>query len=273
MNLDSLVATNRDYVSILQATDTHLLADAESTLLGVKTDAYFNTILRTAFSEQSHFDLVILSGDLSQDASPASYRRMLATLEEYNAPCLCLPGNHDDTALMKAVFNLPAIQWRRQLTIGSWQIVTLNSQIPGDAAGHLSEDELHALESCLQERPAANALVAVHHHAVPSGSSWMDSMIINNRDELLNLLARYSQVKGLISGHIHQEQDTTVDEIRVLATPSTCFQFTPKTDRFSLDTTAPGYRTLRLYSDGHIETKVHRLPGSLSELQRDVGGY
>ncbi|MGZ5008236.1 MAG: phosphodiesterase, partial [Methylobacter sp.] len=60
---------------------------------------------------------------------------------------------------------------------------------------------------------------------------------------------------------------------RVLGAPSTCFQFTPETDEFSVSNTAPGYRLIELYADGRVESEVIRLPDLLTELQVSKEGY
>jgi Icc protein len=101
----------------------------------------------------------------------------------------------------------------------------------------------------------------------------MDTMIIENSEAFLAITKRYPQVKAITTGHIHQVMDITTESIRVLGTPSTCFQFTPKSNVFSLDTTAPGYRSIKLYADGKIETEITRLSGPLLGLQMDTQGY
>ena len=44
----------------------------------------------------------------------------------------------------------------------------------------------------------------------------------------------------------------------LLGTPSTCFQFRPRSAAFSIDDAAPGHRWLHLFSDGRVGTEVGR---------------
>jgi Icc protein len=67
--------------------------------------------------------------------------------------------------------------------------------------------------------------------------------------------------------------DQSAGGVRVLGTPSTCFQFKPDSHDFGLDITSPGYRTIDLYADGGIETQVVRLPEPLVGLQFNSQGY
>lgn len=267
------MTNNTACISILQLSDLHILAVPEDKMMGINTEHYFRVCLKKAFTERYHFDLILLTGDLAQEPSPASYRRILSTLEAYQTPCLCLPGNHDDYELMQQILNTDRINCRKQVLLGNWQLISLNSQIPGEPGGRLSNEELNFLENCLSENPDHYALIAVHHHCLETKSPWMDTMIIENSQELLTVVDKYPQVKAITTGHIHQVMDVKTATLRVLGAPSTCFQFTPETSEFSVSDTAPGYRLIELYADGRVESEVIRLLEPLTELQANVHGY
>jgi Icc protein len=260
-------------LSILQITDLHILPDLDETFLGINTEYYFHAVLELAFAEHHHFDLILLTGDLAQHPSPASYQRILNSLEVHNTPCICLPGNHDDYQLMQQIFNTSLVSCKKRIFLGNWQLICLNSQIPGEPGGRLSKEELLFLEDCLIGNPNHHALIAVHHHCLETKSAWMDTMIIENSQELLAIINQYPQTKAITTGHIHQDMDITIGGVRFLGTPSTCFQFKPESKTFSLDTTAPGYRLIKLYEDGRIESGITRLSEQLSGLQIDTQGY
>jgi 3',5'-cyclic-AMP phosphodiesterase len=264
---------NPVHLSILQITDMHILRNTGETLVGIDTEHYFHAVLELAFSTHAHFDLVLVTGDLAQSPCQASYQRILNRLEAYRTPCLCLPGNHDNFALMQQILNTDIVSCRKQTLLGNWQIICLNSQIIGSAGGRLAKDELLLLERCLSDYPTHHTLIAVHHHCLPTDSAWMDTMVIENHDEFLAIIQHHPQVKVITTGHIHQLMDTTIASVRVLGTPSTCFQFTPKSRKFGIDTTAPGYRVIQLYADGQIESTITRLPEPLSGLQNNTKGY
>ncbi|MDI1293167.1 MAG: 3',5'-cyclic-AMP phosphodiesterase [Methylobacter sp.] len=272
---------NSACLSILQLSDLHILAAPEDKLLGINTEHYFHACLeqairlrsRQAFAEKRHFDLILLTGDLAQDPCAASYRRILNSLEVYETPCICLPGNHDDYELMQQVFNTDSIHCRKQVFLDNWQLISLNSQIPGKPGGHLSNEELAFLESCLSENPNCYALIAVHHHCLETKSSWMDTMIIDNSRELWAIVDKYPQVKAITTGHIHQILDIKTASLRVLGVPSTCFQFVPGSTEFAVNDTAPGYRLLELYADGRVESEVIRLAEPVAGLQTNLHEY
>jgi Icc protein len=260
--------------SILQLSDLHIMEASENTLLGINTEHYFQACIEQAFSEvERPFDLILLTGDLAQDPCLESYRRILNTVGTYKTPCLCLPGNHDDYGLMQQIFNTDKINCQKQVLFDNWQLISLNSQIPLEAGGRLSKEELVFLENCLSENPSDYALIALHHHCLKTNSPWMDTMILENTRELLAIADKYPQVKAITHGHVHQVMDIHTATYRVLGAPSTCFQFVPETPEFSVDDTAPGYRLIDLYADGRVETEVIRLPEQLLGLQINKHGY
>jgi Icc protein len=265
--------TQPSSLSILQISDLHIMPNSGEKMLGINTEFYFQSILKHAHSHRDHYDLILVSGDLVQEPCRSSYQRIREQLEHYRTECICLPGNHDDDSLMRKVLNNGSISCGKQRLFDHWQLLCLNSRIPGQPGGYLAEDELAFLESQLKSRPDLFAIVAVHHHCLPTGSDWLDTMIITNSSRLFEVLEPYPQVKAVITGHIHQEMDITVQSIRVLATPSTCFQFKPNCRDFTLDTSMPGYRIIELFPDGRIFTQVQRLPGKLMEVDDQSPGY
>ena len=263
-------------ISILQLTDQHIMAAADDKLLGINTDYYFQACLKQAVDlrgQQAPFDLILLTGDLAQAPCVASYRRILNHLVIYPIPCVCLPGNHDDFELMQQILNTQSVSCQKKAVLHNWQVICLNSQKQDDAAGYLTNDELQFLEYSLTNNPQYHALIAVHHHCLATQSLWMDTMIIENSRALWAIIDQCPQVKAIITGHIHQTMDKKVNAVRVLGTPSTCFQFTPGSSDFCIDDTAPGYRTIELYSDGRIESEVVRLAEPFVGLMSDCHGY
>jgi Icc protein len=260
-------------LSLLQLTDLHILSAPEDKLLGIKTEQYFHDVLAHAFEQRTHYDLMLLSGDLAQSPCTTSYQRILHKVETYNLPTLCLAGNHDDYGLMQNIFNTSQVSCRKQTIFGQWQILMLNSQIISSEKGRLEQAELNFLETYLNERRDLLTLIAVHHNCLPTNSAWLDTMTIENSAEFLEIVARYPNVKVITNGHIHQEMDKKFGDISVFGTPSTCFQFALNSNDFKMDRTPPGYRIIDLYEDGTVESCVHRLNVTMAELELNSEGY
>lgn len=259
-------------LKILQLTDLHILPHAGDTLLGVDTEYYFAQVLNAAFAQHGAFDLLLLTGDLGQDPAPDSYQRIARHLNRYATPCLCLPGNHDDWSLMQIELNVGKSSCRKHWVFPDWQIIGLNSQKPGCPGGYLTGEELDFLDRTLATC-ALPALLAVHHHCLASGSPWMDSMMIENGEELLRIAEKYPQVKAITCGHLHQEMEKRHRSIQVISAPASCFQFKPGATEFELDIRPPGYRVFELYSDGGLITACYRTDAEQPELRLDLNSY
>ncbi len=243
---------------VLQISDTHLLAEPGATLLGVDTADTLAAVLDQALAEATPA-LVIASGDLSHE-QPAGYPRFLALLRQrYHGPLLALPGNHDLGAVMAELAAPDSVR------LGSWEILAFDSHGDGQAESAFDAAGLERLMARVRASPASHLILVGHHPPLPVGCPWLDKDCIQNGAELLESCAADGRVRALLCGHVHQEWHHVHERIAVLAVPSTCFQFAPRTPRFSIDQTAdsgvPGYRWLTLNTDGSLQTEVGRLAG------------
>lgn len=251
-------------LKILQLSDLHILERSGDTMEGVDTEKSFNHVIEHAFDRYKQFDLIVISGDLAQDPCRASYLRIVESLERYSTKTVCLPGNHDDFSLMQQVIKSGQINCNRVSLFKDWVIVCLNSQKIGCSGGFISGSELEFLSVVCEQYSTQHILLAMHHHPIKTHSVWMDTMMIENHAALFSVLDSHRSVRGIIYGHVHQTQETVRHSkdsglLRMLASPSTCFQFKPVSKIYALDTTSSGYRVLQLSSDGDINTTIHRL--------------
>lgn len=247
-------------VLLVQLSDSHLFADAGTTLLGMNTRASFARVVEQVLAEQPRIDLMIASGDLSQDGTLESYEVFKQMTAAIPAPARWFAGNHDEPHGMEAAARGTELL-EPLVDIGNWRVTLLNSAVPGSVPGYLADDQLQLLAQALSEAPDKHHLICLHHHPVPIDCQWMKDIGLRNPHALFEVLERFPQARALLWGHIHQEIDRELNGLRLLASPSTCIQFKPRSEDFALDTLAPGYRWLRLMPDGHIETGVSRLQG------------
>ncbi len=246
-------------LTVVQITDLHILAEEGQLMAGVETEKTFKQVLEHIHQAYNSIDLLLVTGDLVQHACQASYQRIFQALKKYSTPTVCLPGNHDDVDLMLKLFTDKQVNCNKQSVFKSWQIIGLNSKKPKSNGGYLASSELTYLADALEKEPKLNTLIAVHHHPIPTASLWMDTMTIENSDELFSIIKKHPQVKIVSCGHIHQEMQSKQDNILIFGTPSTCFQFKPLSAHYAVDESKPGYRVFSLFSDGSIESDVFRL--------------
>lgn len=223
---------------------------------GMDTFESLQAVLRRAMGDSDPPDVILATGDLVHDETRAGYERLAAALGEWDMPVFCLAGNHDAPETMVDVMREPPFDITGSTRLGNWTIIMLNSHVPGDDSGRLSDDELRFVETSLADSDCEHALICLHHQPVEMGSEWLDGVGLRNAQSFLNILDCFSNVRGIVWGHVHQASDRRRKGVRLMSTPSTCFQFLPGSPDFALDSRPPGFRWLDLRHSGRIDTEV-----------------
>jgi Icc protein len=246
-------------ILVIQLTDPHLFS-APAVMLGVDTEASLRAVVAAIRRDHAGADLLLATGDLSHDGSELSYRRFADAIAPLGVPVRCLPGNHDAPAALRRALG----DWTQPVTdIGAWRVILLDSRAEGSNAGHLERDQFELLDHALATAAGRPALVAMHHNAVQVSADWRDGVMLDNAAELFRHLLRWGNTRVLLWGHVHQDFDRRRGNVRMLAAPSTCFQFAIRDGRHRLDPQPAGYRWLKLYPDSSIATGVRRLDAVL----------
>ncbi|MEO1972474.1 MAG: phosphodiesterase [Pirellulaceae bacterium] len=255
---------------ILQLTDLHLTADPDATLKGIRTRASLASVLqaiREGVSDQElEFEYVILTGDLAHDAQLATYKALRALLGDWVSRCRLIPGNHDDRMLIREVFPelVSAGTGRITFSIESagWRLIGLDSHVDGETYGRIGNDQLQWLAGELGAHISQPTILFIHHPPVIVHSAWLDRIGLLDAADLLDVVRSYSHIRGICSGHVHQEFSATLDGVQILTTPSTGVQFLPRQDELICDQRPPGFRIIRL-NDHRFESNVVRLAESV----------
>lgn len=260
------------YITAVQLTDSHLYAELDSRLLGMQTQDSLQKVMQLVAEEQEQIDLLLCTGDISQDGSAQSYQRFAEMIDGMAVNTRWFAGNHDEAAALQAA-SLGDDWLEPVCDLGAWRIITLDSSVKDEVHGYLDKTQLSILKDALRSAADRHVLIALHHHPLPIHSQWMDKISLLNAAELLAILGDFNNVKAVIWGHVHQEYDEQQQGIRWLAAPSTCIQFKPLEAEFTVDEQAPGYRWLRLYDDGQLQTAVSRVDHYDFEIDYSSNGY
>lgn len=229
------------------------------------TNQTFAQVVAHLAQQQPRPDLLLLTGDISQDETSASYEYARLSLAPLQIPTYWLPGNHDQNPETLQQLNGATVRPDKTFVQGGWRFVLLDTTLSQQPHGQISTDQLQWLEQQLNQQsdqpaqPDLPTLVALHHHPLPCGLTYMDSMALTNAADLFAVLDRFAQVKLVIYGHIHQEFQAQRQGVTYYGTPATCIQLKPQQAQIELDDRPPGYRLLRLYADGRFETTVQRI--------------
>jgi len=242
-------------IRLVQFTDPHLYGSESATLRGVATLPALMRTLDLAQAREWPVDAVLVTGDLVQD-DVTGYQHFRRIFGAFNVPVLCIPGNHDEPAALHRELRGKPFVTEGHVDLGNWRIVLLDSCLVGSARGHLTKETLAALDSALSSADEKHTLVCLHHHPVAMSSRWLDQVALDNTAEFFDVIDRHRNVRAIVWGHVHQAYDGLRKGVRLLATPSTCAQFLPRSDDFAVDSRPPAYRTLELRPDGTLVTEV-----------------
>jgi len=221
---------------ILHLSDTHFSGDGGRHYGVVDTVEH----LRRALAHVGHllFDLVVVSGDVSEDGTEQSYRsirdQIVPWAQARGARVVFAMGNHDRRDAFRTVLGggqsdageheLPGIDLDRPVastvTHDGWRVVVLDSSIPGLGYGDLEPEQLQFLRETLTEPADHGTIVVVHHPPVRAQTNLLQALALDENDgqEFIDII-RGTDVRVVLSGHYHLPITEFVSGVPVTVAP------------------------------------------------------
>lgn len=221
-------------------------------------------------------DLVIATGDLTNTGDASEYQRLLEHLKALAPPYVLLPGNHDNRDALRHVFHDHAHLFENPthisyaVDLGAVRIVALDSTQPGRAGGYLDPERLEWLRSQLQMEPRHPVLLALHHPPFRTGVWPMDWLGFANVGKLQQILAHNSQVRRVVSGHVHSTRTARWGGTFLCTSPSTRTQRLLIREPGQLPAFRRAHGGFLLHefaAHGDVTTFLHRTDGLIEELR------
>ena len=231
-------------LSFLHISDLHILADEERLQHGADTAAILGQAI--PLMNVLRPDFIVATGDLISDESEESYRRLQALLQPLEPPIHFLLGNHDDRAAFRRVFREagppsadPVCEAFEERGV---RFLLLDSILPGKVEGRLADEQLHWLNSQLTAHPEQPTWIFLHHQPLPIYVRWLDTLGLQNQEQVLALLTRHPQVKAICYGHVHQARRFRYAGALFLGVPALAFQFSSIVQEPAITLEPPGFR-------------------------------
>lgn len=209
---------------IVQLSDLHLCPGLLYS--GLDPWACLAQALARAAALQPRLDCLLLSGDLADDAAPATYARLADELAAAGLPYAVLPGNHDERAALRTAF--PGQAWShpelacQRVDVGDVTLLLLDSVIAGEEGGEVGAAHVEWLE---RHCPAGRRVVlALHHPPFAIGVPGMDAIACRGEARLADWLAGRPQVEAVLCGHVHRHVMTCFAGRLAQTAPSTVHQ-------------------------------------------------
>ena len=256
MMSSELQSKQKDTLHFVHITDMHLLNQTENTFHNFNTYKTLESVFSHIQENYDDIDFLLITGDVSQTGDEQSYKVLKSLLQQFKFSIYCVPGNHDSPGFLQQVIPNCPKESVNVIQFGKFSLVLLDSCVENEHHGVISQDCLHQLENYLRYNKDQFNIFAIHHPPVLINSKWLDDLSLLNKTAFLTLIEKYSKDTLILFGHIHQEFDQHMGNLRLLSTPSTCYQFTSNIATMKCTKTPPpAYRYIRLrYANNHKNT-------------------
>ena len=242
-------------ISLIQITDPHLTENKKTKVKSWSTHASFKKIVDFITNNENP-DFIVVSGDISNDGTKKSYIAYQKGIELFKKPVYTILGNHDNHKNFRTVFGTKFRSIEKIALSETWLMILIDSTSSNKESGYITKQQMYSLRKLIKNNKDKNIVIFLHHQPIKMGF-WIDQIGLENSDHFTASIANQSNIKAVVWGHVHYESENSLRSIKMLSTPSTCYQFYGNAQK--PDTNKPGYRKINLLKSGKIETKVVRI--------------
>lgn len=253
---------------VAQFSDCHLFADASALHLGANVWQNLMQVL-TDLTKQSDIDLIVFTGDLSQDHSAESYQLFAQAIIQAKlcAKVYYLAGNHDEPELLDQYLTGTCFSADKTITEQHWQIQLIDSK-SATPSGLVSTASIKKLENSMNK--TKYQLIMMHHHPVDIGY-YIDKHGLTEQTNfwqaINNINTDSNCIKAIACGHVHRASfiakgTKRVDQsLDVYTCGATSVQF--GNTKNSVSSTMASYRLFYLSSNGKMDSEVKLMDKAL----------
>ena len=172
-------------------------------------------------------DVVLATGDLTDDGTKEQYSQFLEIIAPLNAPLLPLPGNHDDYSEFINAFSsnlpngIPKNHCSYVIDNFPVRLIALDTSLPGQHDALFSEDHELWLSQVLAQEKDKPTLIFTHFPPFETGINFMDISGLKSADRLEKIIRNNPQVKLVVAGHVHRPIQTSFASTMISVCPST----------------------------------------------------
>lgn len=208
---------------IAQLTDIHIGFDPEEEPEELNLRRFRATLARL-LAGPNRPDLLVVSGDITDNGDIESFEDAAALLEGCPFPVWPMVGNHDSREGLFRAF--PQVRGEGgfvhySLEAGGLRVLLLDTLEPGRHGGAFCGARAQWLAGELAAYPDTPTLIFMHHPPVVSGIDWMDPAA--DEDWIARfgaVVAGQDQIVAIHCGHLHRPITTTFRGIPLSVTGS-----------------------------------------------------
>ncbi|MFZ9844024.1 MAG: metallophosphoesterase [Ilumatobacteraceae bacterium] len=233
---------------IAQISDTHIPGRGEETHAGA--DPVGNLTAALAHASQRCAGVVITGDCAAKAGTDAEYAAFAEVIATATVPVWLAPGNHDDSAKMQRLFNLPSVNGRCDYVVDlpGGRLVVLDTSRPGREDGSLDVSQTEWLDHQLRGH---HSLVVMHHPCIRVGGRVFDSIRLDDDSvqRLTDVVERH-EVFAVSAGHAHMSCFAAFAGTQGMIAPSCAYEFGIVDGAFSYQLGEPQYLEHSWSTDG-----------------------
>jgi 3',5'-cyclic-AMP phosphodiesterase len=184
----------------------------------------FRATLQRILDSPNRPDMMVLSGDITDNGDLDSFEKTAALLAECPFPVWPMVGNHDTREGLVAAFPQVVLAdgfLHYAIEQDGLRILLLDTLENGRHGGGFCEARAEWLSAQLAAAPDTPTLIFMHHPPVVSGISWMDPLPGEAWIQRFGATVEgHTQLLAIHCGHLHRPLATTFRGIPLCVTPS-----------------------------------------------------
>lgn len=255
--------------TIAHLSDPHLLAEGRLQYGAVDTEAGLARALARLAAVDPAPQALVLTGDLADKAEPAAYQRLRELVEPaaeaMGATVVWVMGNHDERApYARGLFGSDDDGPQDRVhEVEGLRIVALDTSVPGYHHGDLTDGQLDWLADALATPAPHGTLLAMHHPPLPLPMLRAAELIELREQHRLAAVVEGTDVRGILSGHLHFSTWSTFAGVPVSVASASCYTSDPApVERFVSGVDgSQAFTMVHAYADRLVHTIVPLVPG------------
>lgn len=246
---------------IAQITDTHIVPEG-ALWHGVDTAERLRQVIQNINTLNP--DLVIHTGDITEDGDIPSYQRALSLLNELKMPYYVTMGNHDNFQNLQTVFKdqpFESDQFSHYIIRKEKvRLMVLDSTIPGEVHGDLCVNRLNWIDKQIGESAfQLPVLIFMHHFPITVSEPLFNKFNLHGYGaQHLSSSIMHPNVKGVFCGHYHHAALGSFSNTKCWISPSTAPSHHVEGDQcLGINLTPPSYTLHTIMgNDDNVFSKI-----------------
>ncbi|MCA0253894.1 MAG: metallophosphoesterase [Proteobacteria bacterium] len=260
---------NKD-VLIAQITDTHIVAK-DKHWMGLSrsnTAQRLEVVVEHINCLTPRPDIVIHSGDISDEGDIDSYLQAKELLEKLEIKYYLTCGNHDNFSNLKKVFTqhdyfLSDRFSHYVIEDLPIRLIVLDSQVIDKAYGMLCSARIEWLKKILLTS-IKHTLIFIHHFPIKVKDEVFNKINLLNNNALESIVSQHDNILGIFCGHSHYGAAGIYSGKFCWVSPSTAPIHTIKNNRcVGLTLSSPSFSLHKYCSSGKITSSVVTVDGEI----------